>query len=68
VVHVQIEHQQIPLNWYKDAFLLQDINIKMHKIMVLLCSATLNRLEIITTDLNKKIPSDQNTENMNILQ
>jgi hypothetical protein len=31
---------------YKDAFLLQDINIKMHKIMVLMCSATLNRLQI----------------------
>jgi hypothetical protein len=31
---------------YKDAFLLQDINTKMHKLMVLMCSATLNRLEI----------------------
>ena len=30
-----------------------------------MCSATLNRLEITTTDLKKKIPSDQNTENMN---
>jgi hypothetical protein len=38
----------------KDAFLLQDINIKMHKIMVLMCSATLSRLEIITTDLKKR--------------
>ena len=35
---------------YKDVFLLQDINIKMHKIMVLMCSVTLNRLEITTTD------------------
>ena len=35
---------------YKDAFLLQDINIQMHKMMVLMCSATLNRLEITTTD------------------
>jgi hypothetical protein len=35
---------------YKDVFLLQDINIKIHKIMVLMCSATLNRLEITTTD------------------
>ena len=33
---------------YKDVFLLQDINIKIHKIMVLMCSATLNRLEINT--------------------
>jgi hypothetical protein len=30
---------------YKDVFLLQDINIKMHKMMILMCSATLNRLE-----------------------
>jgi hypothetical protein len=32
--------------------------------MVLICSATLNRLEITTTNYKKKIPSDQNTENM----
>ena len=50
---------------YKDVFLLQDINIKIHKIMVLICSATLNRLEITTTNYKKKkIPSDQNTQNM----
>jgi hypothetical protein len=35
---------------YKNAFVLQDVNIKMHKITVLKCSATLNRLEITTTD------------------
>ena len=39
---------------YKDVFLLQDINIKIHKIMVLICSATLNRLEITTTNYKKK--------------
>jgi hypothetical protein len=33
-----------------DAFLLQDINTKMHKKMVLMCSATLNRLQITPTD------------------
>ena len=38
---------------YKDVFLLQDINIKIHKIMVFISSATLNRLEI-TTRLSKK--------------
>jgi hypothetical protein len=32
--------------------------------MVLMYSATLNRLKITTTDLKKKIPNDQNTENM----
>ena len=50
---------------YKDVFLLQDINIKIHKIMVLIFSATLNRLEITTTNYKKKkIPSDQNTQYM----
>ena len=32
--------------------------------MVLIYWATLNRLKITTTDLKKKIPNDQNTENM----
>jgi hypothetical protein len=33
--------------------------------MVLICSATLNKLEITTTNYKKKkIPSDQNTQNM----
>ena len=56
---------------YKDAFLLQDINIKMHKMMVLTSSAIWESLmmpgwlNFPTTDLEKKkIPSDQNTENM----